>query len=124
MVAPATLSIITFIVGVGNDAKSFFWQFKWSMQLQLKVQWSTSLISKSSCYNLSHNPSIGSYMCFSVQLKYVQLHTVICHQSRQVLVACQCPLETALVETHGRLGGFAPWWEEAKLHMPTHQSSA
>ena len=123
MVAPVTLSIITYIVGVGNDAKVFGWQFKWSMQLQLKVQWSTSLISKFNCYNFSHNPSIGSYMCFSIQLKYVKLHTITHHQLRQVLVAHQCPLETALIETHGRPGGFVPWWEEVELHMPTHQSS-
>ena len=76
MVAPATLSIITFIVGVGDDTKSLFWQFRWSMWLQVRVQWSISLISKSSYYNLNYKPSIGSYICFSVQLKYVQLHTV------------------------------------------------
>ena len=58
-----------------------------------------------------------------VQLKYAQLHTVTHHQSRQVLVARQCPLETALVETHGRWGGFVPWWKKAELHMPTRQSS-
>ena len=71
MVAPATLSIITFIVGVSNDAKSFCWQFKRSMRLQVRLQWSISLILKSSCYKLSHNPSIISDMYFSVQLKYV-----------------------------------------------------
>ena len=69
MVAPATLSIITFIVGVGNDEKSFCWQFKRSMWLQERVQWSTSLILKSSCYNLSYNPSIGSYMYFFYSAK-------------------------------------------------------
>ena len=80
MVAPVTLLIkVTFMVGVGDDTKSYFWQFKRSMQLQLKVQWSTSLTSKLSCYKLSHNPSIGFYIYFSIQLKYVQLHTVICH---------------------------------------------
>ena len=123
MVAPATLAIIAFIVGVSNDAKFFCWQLKWSKRLQLKVQWSTSLISKSNCYNLSHNPSIESYLCFSIQLKYVQLYTVTCHQSKQVLVARQCPLETALVATHVRPGRFVLWWEEAKLYMPTNQSA-
>ena len=33
-----TFSIITFIMGVSNDAKLFCWQFKWSKQLQSKVQ--------------------------------------------------------------------------------------
>ena len=33
----ATFSIITVIMGVSNDAK-LFWQFKWSKQLQSKVQ--------------------------------------------------------------------------------------
>ena len=120
MVAPVTLSIITLIVGVSNDAKSFCWQFKWSMRLQVKVQWSKSLISKFSCYNLRCDPSIRSYMCFSIQLKYAQLYIVTRHQSRQVLSARQYLLETALVETHGRPGGLAPCWEEAELHMPTH----
>ena len=71
MVAPATLSIITFFVGVGNDAKSFCWQFKRSIWLQVRVHLSTSLISKYSYYNLSYNPSIRSYICFSIQLEYV-----------------------------------------------------
>ena len=79
MVAPAILSIITFIVGIDDDAKSFCRQFKQFMRLQVRVQWSTSLISKSSYHNLSHNPSIGSYMCYSVQLKYVQLYTITRH---------------------------------------------
>ena len=62
-------------------------------------------------------------MFVPIQLKYVQLHIVTLYQSKQVLVTRQCLLETALVETHGRLGGFMPWWEEAKLHTPAHQSS-
>ena len=124
MVAPATFLIIKFILRVGNDVKLFYCQFKWSKQLQLKVHWSTSPISKSNYHNSSHNPYILSYMCFSIQLKYVQLDTVTLHQSKQALVTCQCPLETALADTHGRPGGFVPWWEEAKLHMPAGQSSA
>ena len=63
-------------------------------------------------------------MCFSVQLEYIQLHTITLYQSKQVLVAHQCPLDTVLVETHGRVGGFIPWWEEAELYMPICQSSA
>ena len=62
-------------------------------------------------------------MYVSIQLKYVQLHTITLHQSKQVLVTLQYPWETVLVETHGRLGGFVPWWEEAKLYMPARQSS-
>ena len=64
MVAPATVSIITFIVGVSDDAKSYCWQFKCFMWLQVKVQWPTSLVSRSKYHNLNHNPSIESYTCF------------------------------------------------------------
>ena len=62
-------------------------------------------------------------MCVFVQLKYVQLHTITLHQSKQVLVTLQYPWETVLIETHGKLGEFEPWWEEGKLHTPARQSS-
>ena len=62
-------------------------------------------------------------MYISIQLKYIQLYTVTLNQSKQVLVALQYPWETDLVETHGKLGEFMPWWEESELHMPACQSS-
>ena len=76
-----------------------------------------SIFKDRECELTFHNPSIGFYMCFSIKLKYVHLYTVTHRQSRQVPVARQCPLETALIETHGRPDGLAPWWEEAKLYM-------
>ena len=63
-------------------------------------------------------------MCVSAQLKYVQLYTIVLYQSRQFLVTLQYPLETVLIETYERLGGFILWLEEVELHMPACQSSA
>ena len=94
--------------GGWQRCKLVCWQFKRSMQQKLKVQQSTNLILKFNYYNLSHNPSMQSYLYFLVQLKYIQLYTITRYQSRQVLVTRQCLLETVLIETHGRPGGFVP----------------
>ena len=45
-------------MGVGYDAKLGCRQFKQSKQQQLKVQLSTSHISKSNYHNSNYNPSI------------------------------------------------------------------
>ena len=59
-------------------------------------------------------------MCVPVQLKYVHLHIITLHQSKQVLVTLYYLWEIVLIKTHGRPGGFVLWWEEAELYMPAY----